>query len=156
MSIVTCTVCGTKNRVDDLRLTKGEAKCGKCRAKLEADSQHRSTQFVHPIVITDATFDSLVVQASSGSPVILDCWAPWCGPCRMIAPIMDQLAAESRGRYVVGKLNVDENPRVASQFRIASIPTMLIFKGGELVDRLVGLQGKDAIASRLNTLINAA
>src|ERR1700748_3873767 len=98
MSIITCKECGTKNRVDDLRLAKGEAKCGKCGAllKVEARQKNHANQ---PVVISDDTFERLVVQASSESPVILDCWAPWCGPCRMIAPIMDQLAAESRGRY---------------------------------------------------------
>jgi thioredoxin len=101
-----------------------------------------------PVIITDANFQKEVLQ-SSGGPVLLDCWAPWCGPCRMVGPIMEQLAAESNGRFRIAKLNVDENPRTAAQFQIQSIPTMLIFKHGELVDRIVGAQPKPAIAARL-------
>jgi len=79
----------------------------------------------------------------------LDCWAPWCAPCRMIGPIMDQLASESDGRYRIAKLNVDENPGISSRYQIASIPTMLIFKDGKLIDRLIGAQPKQAIVERL-------
>ena len=81
--------------------------------------------------------------------MLLDCWAEWCGPCRTLAPILGQLAAESKGKYIVAKLNVDENPQTAAQFGIRSIPTMLIFKNGAMVDRLVGVQPKQAIAERL-------
>jgi thioredoxin len=98
--------------------------------------------------VTDANFKREVLEAR-GIPVLLDCWAEWCGPCHMLAPVLDELAAESQGRYLIMKLNVDENPIVASQFNIRSIPTMLIFKDGALVDRLVGVQSKQAIAARL-------
>jgi thioredoxin len=101
-----------------------------------------------PVIITDQTFEREVLQAK-GRPVLVDCWAPWCGPCRMVAPILDELAAESAGRYRIAKLNVDENPQTASRFNIASIPTMLIFKEGKLIDRLIGAQPKPAIAERL-------
>jgi thioredoxin len=100
------------------------------------------------VTVTDA---SLAAELSSAGPrpVLVDCWAAWCGPCRAIAPVMDQLAAESGGRYVVAKLNVDENPRTAARYRIEGIPTMLLFKDGKLVDKLVGLQPKQAIAAKL-------
>ena len=88
--------------------------------------------------------------------MLVDAWAPWCGPCRMIAPIIDQLAAESQGRYKISKLNVDENPVTASRYQIASIPTMLIFKDGQLIDRIIGLQSKPTIAERLNLAARSA
>ncbi|HEU4712467.1 MAG TPA: thioredoxin [Pyrinomonadaceae bacterium] len=106
-------------------------------------------------MISDQTFEREVLQVS-GQPVLLDCWAPWCGPCRRIAPIIDQLAAESQGRYRVAKLNVDENPMITSQFQIASIPTMLIFKDGKLIDRLIGLQSKQVISERLRVATRTA
>jgi len=92
-----------------------------------------------------------VVDASSSRPVLVDAWAEWCGPCRMIAPVLDQLAEESGGRYKIAKLNIDENPRTAGQFNIRSIPTLLIFKNGKLVDQIVGVQPKPAIAARLQS-----
>lgn len=140
--VVVCNNCKAKNRVDEIRLANGEAKCGRCGEKLEVSNDAR------PLVITDQTFEREVL-AARGKPMLVDCWAPWCGPCRIIAPVMDQLAAESQGQYQITKLNVDENPQVASRFQIASIPTMLIFKDGKLIDRLIGVQPKPAIAERL-------
>ena len=153
MQVVDCTKCGAKNRVDETKLANSEAKCGRCGEKLEAAAAgaHDSK----PSIVTDQSFDREVMQ-ERGRPVLVDAWAPWCGPCRMIAPVMDQLAAEAQGRYKIGKLNVDENPLIASRYQIASIPTMLIFKDGQLVDRLIGLQSKPAIAERLRLAARSA
>ena len=151
MQVVVCSQCGAKNRVDESKLATSEAKCGRCGEKLSATGANDSK----PAVITDQTFESEILQAK-GKPVLVDCWAPWCGPCRIIGPVMDQLAAESQGRYRIAKLNVDENPQTASRFQIASIPTMLIFKDGKLVDRLVGAQAKQAIAERLRVASSLA
>lgn len=152
MQVLVCSKCGANNRVDESKLTTSEAKCGRCGAKLEATTAASDSK---PSVITDQSFEREVLQAK-GRPVLVDCWAPWCGPCRMIGPVMDQLAAESQGRYQIAKLNVDENPQTASRYQIASIPTMLIFKDGKLVDRLVGAQGKQAIAERLRVASSVA
>lgn len=148
MQVVACSKCGTKNRVDETRLVAGLAKCGRCGTKLEVHSAGAPRVELKPLVVTDATFQRDVLQ-TTGPPVLLDCWAPWCGPCRIVGPIMDQLAAESQGRYRIAKLNVDENPATAGQYQIASIPTMLIFKDGKLIDRIIGAQPKQAIEQRL-------
>ena len=145
MQVMVCSKCGAKNRVEESRLATSEAICGRCGNGLANPEGDQETA---PVVVTDQTFEQDVMQVK-GRPVLVDCWAPWCGPCRMIAPILDQLAAESEGRYRIAKLNTDENPQIASQFRIASIPTLLIFKDGQLVDRIVGVQPKQAIAERL-------
>ena len=151
MQVVVCSKCGTKNRVDESKLATSEAQCGRCGTKLEPGVAQGSK----PANITDQTFESEILQAK-GQPVLVDCWAPWCGPCRIIGPVMDQLAAESQGRYRIAKLNVDENPRTASRYQISSIPTMLIFKDGKLVDRLIGAQGKQVIAERLRVASSMA
>jgi thioredoxin 2 len=142
MAIVACRHCGAKNRVDE-RAERLRAVCGKCGSALEQLSQPPQK----PLTVTDASFTSEILRATR--PVLLDCWAPWCGPCQLIGPIVDQLAAESNGRYLVAKLNVDENPGVAGQFRVESIPTLLIFKSGRLVDRIIGVQSKEAISRQL-------
>src|SRR5215813_2930057 len=146
MQVVVCSHCGAKNRIDEARLATSEAKCGRCGEKLEAASTNE--QESQPINITDQTFEREVLQMT-GRPVLVDCWAPWCPPCRMIAPLLDQLAAESNGNYRIAKVNVDENPQISSRFQISSIPTMLIFKDGKLIDRLIGAQPKQTIAERL-------
>jgi thioredoxin len=147
MQVIACKHCGAKNRVDETRLAAGEARCGRCGTKLQASSEKRDFEG-KPFTVTDATFQSEILQAT-GPPTLVDAWAPWCGPCRAVAPVLDQLAAESQGLYRIAKLNVDQNPRIASQYQIASIPTMLIFKDGRLVDRLIGAQPKQVIADRL-------
>jgi thioredoxin len=146
MAIQTCSNCGTKNRVNETVALAHQPVCGKCGAPLLASNGASDSK---PQIVTDASFGHEVVAASSSQPVLVDAWAEWCGPCRMIAPVLDQLAAESNGRYKIAKLNIDENPRTAAQFNIRSIPTMLIFKHGKLVDQIVGAQPKPAIAARL-------
>ena len=152
MPIITCPNCGAKNRIDD-RAQSLQPVCGKCGERLPAASATTGSGS-KPLTITDATFATAVLQADK--PVLLDCWAPWCGPCRMIAPIVDQLASESAGRYVIAKLNTDENPRISAQFRIDAIPTMLLFNNGQLVDRIVGMQPKQALKARLARITTGA
>lgn len=155
MRVIVCSKCGVKNRVDETKLATSEAKCGRCGATLERIATAAGAQDSKPFVVTDQSFDREVLQAK-GQPVLVDCWAPWCGPCRIISPVLDQLAAESQGRYRIAKLNVDENPQIASRYHIASIPTLLIFKNGQAVDRLVGVQPKQAIAERLGVAAKSA
>jgi thioredoxin 1 len=99
-----------------------------------------------PVVVTDATIDA----AASQYPVfILDCWAEWCGPCRTIGPIIEELAKELKGKVVFGKLNVDENMQTANKYRISAIPTLMIFKDGKLIDKLVGAYPKPALTAKI-------
>jgi thioredoxin 1 len=99
-----------------------------------------------PVIVTDATIESM---ASAYPLFILDCWAEWCGPCRMIGPIIEQLAAEMKGQAVFGKLNVDQNMQTANKYRISAIPTLMIFKDGKLIDKLVGAYPKPALEAKL-------
>src|SRR3954468_10432011 len=146
MAVVTCTNCGAKNRIDESAAARSRPICGRGGGRVDPMASAHETG--KPVTVTDATFAREVLEAR-GIPVLLDCWAEWCGPCRMVAPVLDELAAESNGRYRIAKLNVDDNPRTAAQFNIRSIPTMLIFRDGALVDRIVGAQPKQAIAARL-------
>lgn len=100
--------------------------------------------------INDTNFDSEVLQSSE--PVLVDFWAPWCGPCRQIAPLVEQLAGENEGSAKIFKLNVDDAPRAAQNYGVSSIPTLMVFKNGEVVDRFVGVQPK----TRLQDAIDAA
>lgn len=135
--IIRCQNCGTKNRVsikNDLTPV-----CGKCRNSLSFPDS--------PITITDANFSELVERSTL--PVLLDLWATWCPPCRMLAPIVDEVAKETSGKAIVGKLDVDKNQKTSGRFGVKSIPTLLIFQNGREVERIVGLQSKEAILQRL-------
>lgn len=101
-----------------------------------------------PVELTDANFDQMVVGADL--PVLVDFWAPWCGPCRMVEPIVERLAQESAGDLRVGKVNVDENPRTAARFGITGIPSMIVFEGGEVVDQWTGALPEPQLRSRLS------
>ena len=103
-----------------------------------------------PIEINERNFDTEVLEAIQ--PVLVDFWAEWCGPCKMLAPILDELATEQAGRVKVTKVNVDENPGLAARFRVESIPTLLYFANGELRDRQIGAAGKRHIVNRLEAL----
>lgn len=98
--------------------------------------------------ITDANFDELVLN--SDKPVLVDFWAEWCGPCRMVGPIVEELATEYEGKAVVGKVNVDNNQEIAGKFGIRNIPTLLVFKGGEVVDKQVGVVPKNVLAGKID------
>lgn len=136
-----CPACGAKNRVPQERLDQGHAPvCGRCKTPLPL-----------PITVTDATFTAEVER--SQLPVLLDLWAPWCGPCRIVAPVIDELASEMAGRVRFAKLNIDANPATATRLHIGSIPTLLILKGGREVDRIVGAQPKSEIARRLERAV---
>ena len=98
--------------------------------------------------ISEADFNEKVIDASNNKLILVDFWAPWCGPCRAVAPVLEEIASEN-SNVVIAKMNTDENPNTASQHGIMSIPTMMIFKNGELVDRLVGALPKPAIMEKL-------
>ncbi len=100
------------------------------------------------ITLTDQNFNKEVLQ--SDQVVLVDFWAPWCGPCRIVGPIVEQIAQEYLGKAKVGKLNVDENPVTSQNYGIMSIPSLLIFKNGQVVDQLIGAHPKEAIAERLD------
>jgi thioredoxin len=102
-------------------------------------------------MVTDATFSAEVER--SPLPVLLDLWAAWCGPCQMMAPMVDELALEMAGRVRVAKLNVDENPVTATRFNVRSIPTLLVLKAGQEIDRIVGVQPKAEIVRRLQRVV---
>jgi thioredoxin 2 len=139
-----CPACGATNRVDPAALAQGRRPvCGRCKAPLAVSAA--------PVTVTDTTFAAEVER--SPVPVLVDLWAAWCQPCRTLAPVLDELASEMAGRIRVAKLNVDDNPVTAARFSVRSIPTLLAFKDGQEVDRIVGVQPKAEIARRLQRLV---
>lgn len=103
------------------------------------------------LTVTKSNFQSEVLE--SKTPVLVDFWATWCAPCRAVAPILDELALKYKGKFTVGKVNVDEHPELAAQFGVLNIPTLIFFKGGEEVDRAVGVQPKSQLEAKIQKLI---
>jgi len=144
-TIIQCSHCGTKNRIPKSRL-RDKPICGKCRKPLTKGAVHD-----RPVTVTDSTF-SMEVFSYPGA-VVVDCWAPWCGPCHMVSPILEQLASEYAGRVKIAKLNVDENPLTASQYSIRGIPTLLFFRDGKFVESLVGALPRGEIEGHLKSIL---
>ncbi len=142
--ILACSSCNAKNRIPAARIDDTPT-CGKCKQPLPV---HLLSQ---PFTVTDATFDREVMGSSM--PVMVDCWAPWCGPCRAFAPVLDQLAAAYRGRLKVVKLNLDDNSAVGARFAITSVPTILLMKDGKVIDTLVGAIPKDQLETHIARIL---
>jgi len=132
-SILTCASCGKKNKIRPS--PSGAPHCGSCGKPLP-----------WLVEATDATFD---LEAQAGPAVVVDLWAPWCGPCRYVSPILEELSRDYAGRLKVVKVNVDENPETAMRFQAFSIPTMVVIKNGRQVDRIVGAMPKSQLSIRL-------
>ena len=143
--IIQCKECKTKNRVPKARLNDKPV-CGKCKKPLPGMTYHSS-----PVMVTDANFQAEVLAYPG--PVLLDCWAPWCGPCKMMGPILDQVARENAGRLKVAKINVDQNPMTSAKYSILSIPTLLFFKNGQLVSNVPGAVQKPVIDQQLARIL---
>jgi thioredoxin 2 len=142
---ITCPACGARNRIPPSRA--GEpARCGRCHRPLPSTAPAAA-----PVTVSDADFDRVVLGAST--PVLVDAWADWCQPCHMLAPTIDALARDYAGRVLVAKLDVDANPATAGRFGIRSIPTVLVFRDGRLVDRITGVQPRGAFDAALLPLV---
>jgi thioredoxin 2 len=142
--LMRCSYCGATNRVPQEKLQAGlQPICGRCKRPLTASPK--------VVEVTDANFADEVER--SPLPVLVDMWAPWCGPCRQVGPVVEQLAAEFAGRMRVVKLNVDDNPVIGARFQIQSIPALLVFNGGREVDRIIGAQPKSEILRHLERII---
>lgn len=141
--ILQCAECGTRNRVPRHRL-KDRPVCARCRAPLETGEGR-------PVNVTDATFQVEVL--ASQRPVLVDCWAPWCGPCKMVGPVVEELARDYQGRFKIAKLNVDESPAIAQRYGIQSIPTLLLIRNGREADRLVGALPRAQIEQAMQALL---
>jgi thioredoxin 2 len=143
--IIKCENCGIKNRIPLTRM-KDYPKCGRCGHPLSMPQVYD-----HVITVSDRTFQSEVLSFQGA--VLVDCWAPWCGPCKMVAPVLDQLATEYVGRLKIVKVNVDQNPLTSTHYNIKSIPTLLFFKNGKLEKSLPGAYPKNEIEKQIRLII---
>ena len=144
--IVACTRCGAKNRIPKERLGE-RARCGKCHSPLSPGPSlsDRAEE------VSDGSFQREVLDFPG--PVLVEFHAPWCGYCKMLSPVLDQLAAEYAGRVKIAKLNVDENPQTASRYGIRSTPALFFFKNGNIRDQVLGAVPKAEIERRLNSIL---
>ncbi len=142
--VIRCPACGAGNRVPLEKVRAGlNPICGRCKAPMPID--------VRPVTVTDASFTREVDRWRL--PVLLDLWAPWCGPCRMLAPVLDELAGALAGRVRIAKLNVDENPVSAARFQARGIPLLVVLVAGHEVDRLAGLRSRAEILRHLEPVL---
>jgi thioredoxin 2 len=139
--VVACSNCGKKNRVP--AAASGRPRCAECHQDLPWIAE-----------AGDADFSTVVEHASL--PVVVDLWAPWCGPCRMISPALEEVAERLRGRLKLVKVNVDESPATAQRFGVQAIPTLLLFRHGELIDRSLGAQGATQLQAWIEPLLTDA
>lgn len=139
--IVICPKCGAKNRIPRSRADK-KAFCGKCHVPMDAASPQ-----IHPISVSDANFSNEVLNYPGA--VLVDFWAPWCGPCRTVSPMLDNIAVKYAGRLKVVKVNVVENPVIASRYGIRSIPSLVLFKKGDAIKTIIGARPQEEIERHL-------
>jgi thioredoxin 2 len=135
--LIKCRNCGARNRIPVARLNDGP-RCGRCKTLFPAIATPN-----RPVVVTDRTFADEVL--ASPLPVMMDCWASWCAPCGAMAPVLDELARSYTGRLKVSKLNVDQNPVTASRYNVMSLPTLLFFRDGKVVDTAAGALPKQEV-----------
>jgi thioredoxin 2 len=140
VAILTCPNCGARNRVGPIE--RGAPRCAKCKTML-------------PWVVSAGGGD-FEAETAASVPIVVDLWAPWCGPCRMISPVLEALAAEHAGRLKIVKVNVDDEPALAARFEAHSIPLLVVLRDGRVVDRIVGALPKAALKERLGPVLAAS
>ena len=142
--IIVCPSCRAKNRVPVVRIEE-TPNCGRCGTRLSMEDLGKV------VAVTDATFEQEVM--TSGMPVLVDCWAPWCGPCKSVAPVLEALAKKYQTRVKIAKVNMDENTGIGSRFSISSVPTLLLVKNGRVMETLLGALPKEQIEAAIERII---
>lgn len=142
--IIACSSCRAKNKMPVSRIDDKPV-CGRCKTPLPVDVLGRTVD------VTDQNFNQEVL--ASTLPVLVDCWAPWCGPCRSFAPVLDGLAKKYKARLKIAKLNVDENPITGSRYAVSSVPTLLLVKNGKIVDKLTGALPKEQLEEQIGRIL---